>query len=135
MTSLQTNAWSQRTRWHAYTESTLILLKYGSLAFQDPPPGLEELGEPGHGLLLHRNVAPEDIHVLDHRWPVHIFQQHLAGQGVREGIWLTAACQRTLLAGKQVSIVASDASNCSGPQGQKERGLFPREPLMYGWVW
>ena len=74
------------------------------LVFQDPFPGFEELGEPGHGLLLDGHVVGEHITVLDHRWLVHCCcQQHLAGQGVRVGIWLTAACQGTLLAGKYVT--------------------------------
>ena len=77
--------------------------------------------------LLHRHAAREHVPVADQRWLVHSCQQHLAGQGVREGIWLTAACQGTLLARIKVTKVTPDASICSGPQGQKKRGLSPSE--------
>ena len=70
------------------------------LAFEDPLPGFKELGKPGHVLLLDGHVFGE--HVLEQRWPVHCCQQDLAGQAVRKGIWHTAACQGTLLAGKPI---------------------------------
>ena len=112
--------------WLAYRESSLLAV-WLAVYVQDPLPGLEELGEPQHGLLLHRHVAREHVPVADQRWLVHSYQQHLPGQGVREGIWLTAACQGTLLARIKVTKVTPDASICSGPQGQKKRGLSPSE--------
>ena len=36
-----------------------------SLAFPEPLPGFEELGEPGHGLLLDGQVVGEHVPVLD----------------------------------------------------------------------
>ena len=104
------------------------------LAFLDLLPGLEELGKPGHCLLLPRHAAREDIPVLNLWRLIHHCQQCLASQGVREGFWLTAACQETLLTGKQVPKVAPDASCCPSPQGQQEWRLFPGETSNAGFA-
>ena len=98
-------------------------------SFQDLVSCLKQEREPINRQLLHVGVEVKHVPVLHQGGLLHFLLQHPAGEGVREGVGLRAARERTPLVQEEVTIVSPDPPHSPGPQGQEERGLLPSHTL------